>query len=98
MWSRDSRELFYRNGNKMMAVAIGDGPEFSPGRPTLLFEGPYDLKEGSGASNYDVAEDGRFVMIRTPESPSEETSAPAQQIHVVLNWFEELKQRVPASD
>ena len=95
MWSRDGRELFYRNGEKMMAVAISTGSELSPGRPTLLFEGPYDLKQGSGATNYDVAEDGRFVMIRTPDSPAQETSSPEQQIHVVLNWFEDLKRRVP---
>jgi len=95
MWSRDSRELFYRNGEKMMVVAIGEGPELSPGRPTLLFEKPYDLKEGSGASNYDVAPDGTgFVMIRAPES-SAEVPGITQQINVVLNWHEELKRRVP---
>jgi hypothetical protein len=72
MWSRNGRELFYRNGERMMAVVIGPGSELSPGRPTVLFEEPYDLKIGSGASNYDVAPDGQaFVMIRTPERPGE---------------------------
>ena len=51
LWSRDGRELFYRNGEKMMAVAISAGTELSPGKPTLLFEGPYDLKDGPGATN-----------------------------------------------
>jgi len=92
VWSRDGRELFYRNGAKMMAVAISAGPEFSAGKPTLLFEGPYDLKEGPGASNYDVAEDGRFVMIHT-----EAGSAGPAQINLVLNWFEELKRLVPTN-
>jgi Tol biopolymer transport system component len=54
MWSRDGRELFYRNGEQMIAVAISGGSELSPGRPTVLFEGPYDLKDGPGATNYDV--------------------------------------------
>ena len=41
--------------------------------------------------NYDVTADGqRFVMVK----PSEQELA-ATQINVVLNWFEELKRRVP---
>ena len=96
MWSRDGRELFYRNGEKMMAVDVSAGPQ-SAGKPNLLFEGPYDLKEGSGASNYDVAPDGQgFVMIRTPERA--QSSGQAQQIILVQNWFEELKRLVPTDN
>ena len=93
MWSRDGRELFYRNGDKMMAVAISTEPELAPGRPTLLFEGRYQsgVSAGNPATNYDVAPDGRFVMIRADES-----SGPTQ-INVVLNWFEELKRLVPTN-
>jgi len=94
MWSRNGLELFYRNGEKMMAVDVSAGPG-SAGKPTLLFEGPYDLKIGSGVTNYDVTPDGQgFVMIRAPERPAE-SSGPPQQINVVLNWFEELKRLVP---
>ena len=91
MWSRDGRELFYRIGDKMIAVAIATEPELAPGKPTLLFEGRYrsGLSTGNPATGYDVAPDGRFVMIRAEESPG-----PAQ-INVVLNWFEELKRLVP---
>ena len=40
---------------------------------------------------YDVAADGqRFLMIK-----SSVPDPGAQQMNVVLNWFEELKQRVP---
>jgi serine/threonine-protein kinase len=94
LWSRDGRELFYRSGEKMMAVPISSGQELTPGKPTLLFEGRYQtgLVGGDTGSNYDVAADGRFVMIR-----AEEGSGPTQ-INVVLNWFEELKRLVPASD
>ncbi|MGH9461028.1 MAG: TolB family protein [Vicinamibacteria bacterium] len=91
LWSRDGRELFYRNGDKMMAVAISTEPELAPGRPTLLFEGRYrsGVAGGNPVTNYDVARDGRFVMVR-----AEEGSGPTQ-INVVLNWFEELKRLVP---
>ena len=94
MWSRDGRELFYRNGEKMMVVDVSAGAD-SPGTPTLLFEGDYDLKIGSGASNYDVTPDGQgFVMIRTPDS---QESAGITQITLVQNWFQELERLVPTN-
>jgi len=53
------------------------------------------LVNGSGtATNYDVTPDGRFLGVVDATLPQPgNTSAP--QIQVVLNWFEELKQRVP---
>jgi serine/threonine-protein kinase len=94
LWSRDGRELYYRNGDKMMAVGISTGVEFTPEKPALLFEGRYSLGVGLQApvTNYDVSPDGRrFVMIRR-----EENSGP-RQFHVVLNLFEELKRLVPVN-
>ena len=83
-------ELFYRNGNQMMVVEITTDPTFSAGTPQVLFEGDFQRGNLSNA-NYDVSPDGqRFVMIQEGASDS----APPQ-INVVLNWFEELKQRVP---
>jgi serine/threonine-protein kinase len=93
MWSHDGKELFYRNGEKMMAVAISTDPELTPGKPIVLFEGRYRtgiLGAGTG-SNYDVARDGQFVMIQQVEG------AASNQINVVLNWFEELERLVPTN-
>ncbi len=57
----------------------------------MLFEGPYDPTVFT-APNYDVSPDGqRFLMLKRFEQG---VAAPAQ-INVVLNWFEELKSRVP---
>jgi hypothetical protein len=95
LWSRDGRELFYRKGDRMMAVAISTEAELAPGKPTLLFEGAYEMGTAFGpvpGTNYDVAPDGRFVMIRRGES-----AGPAQ-INVVQNWFEELKRLVPTEN
>ena len=79
----------------MMAVDVSAGAE-SAGKPTLLFEGPYDLKVGPGATNYDVTPGGQgFVMIRTPESSAE--SSGTTQINLIQNWFEELKRLVPTN-
>jgi serine/threonine-protein kinase len=91
LWNRNGRELFYRSGNKMMAVEITTQPSFSAGTPKVLFQGQYQLLSLS-TPNYDVSPDGqRFLMLK----PDQETQS-ATQINVVLNWFEELKRRVPA--
>jgi len=91
VWNPSGRELFYRNGNKMMAVAITTQPNFTLGNPQLLFERPYVLATVP-ISNYDVSPDGRrFLMLK----PTAQEQAAPTQINVVLNWFEELKQKVP---
>ena len=90
-WARDGRELFYRNGNQMMAVDITTEPTFSAGTPRLLFEETYRMGD-LFRTDYDVTPDGqRFVMVQTSEQQQESST----QINVVLNWFEELKRLVP---
>jgi len=66
-----------------MAVATRSEPTFKPEGSRLLFEGPY-------LDDYDVAPDGRFVMIQRGQS-----EAPSTEIVLVHNWFEELRHRVP---
>ena len=90
MWNRNGRELFYRSGDKMMSVEISTQPGFAAGTPRMLFERPYE-KAPIPISNYDVSPDGqRFLMVK----PIDQQQA-VTQINVVLNWFEELKQKVP---
>ncbi len=90
-WNANGRELFYRSGGKMMAVDIATQPAFAAGKPRVLFEGRYELSPAT-SPNYDVSPDGqRFLMLR----PSEQEASAPTQINVVLNWFEELKRRVP---
>ncbi len=85
-WSRDGRELFYRNGNRLMAVTVQTHAGFQAGTPRLLFEGPYDLGPAR-TTNYDVTPDGqRFLMIKLDEQ-----AAGPSQLNVVLDWFEELR-------
>jgi hypothetical protein len=80
-WARDGRELYYRSGNRMMAVKVESGGALAPGAPTALFEGRFEMKGYGGSSaNYDVARDGRFIMVRRKNPIT------ATVIHVVLNW------------
>jgi serine/threonine-protein kinase len=90
VWNPNGRELFYRTENKMMVVDISTQSSFSAGKPRVLFSEPY-LPTPIIPANYDVSLDGqRFLMLK----PIEQEAAPTQ-INVVLNWFEELKQKVP---
>lgn len=91
-WSRDGRQLFYRNGDAVMAAAVETEPAFRPGKSKLLFRGAYVSAKG-----WDVRPDGkRFLMVKRAQSTEEkqEVKAPSK-INIVLNWIEDLKQRVP---
>lgn len=79
-WSRSGAELFYRIGDKVMAVSVETSPTFRAGTPRELFSGNYD------PDGFDISPDGRqFLMAKV-----EEESA-LRQVNVVLGWFEELK-------
>jgi serine/threonine-protein kinase len=92
VWSRNGRELFYRNGDKMMAAAIVTQPAFAPAKPRLLFEGHYETGLYPFLANYDVSPDGqRFLMIKASDQGSTPT-----QFNVVFNWSEELRRLAPA--
>ena len=86
IWSRNG-QLYYRNGQRWMAVTTSTRQGFEASRPRVLFEGNY--LNVSGLS-YDVTADGqRFMLIRGLDAPA------VREIHVVLNWFEDLKRLVP---
>jgi hypothetical protein len=76
----------------MMAAEIAAQPYFSAGKPKVLFAGQFQQSPNpTPNANYDVSPDGqRFLMLK----PGERDPAPTQ-INVVLNWFEELKRKVP---
>jgi hypothetical protein len=98
MWNPDPAkrplELFYRNRDEMMAVEISAGPGFAQGKPHRLFSGAaYEVAAPNYVrANYDVSRDGsRFLML---QSAAEKPSA-VNEIHVVLNWSEELRRIAP---
>ena len=93
VWARNGRELFYRNGPAMMAVDITTQPVFRAGTPRKLFEGP-NYPTNTARADYDISPDGeRFLMLKEEQ----QQQGALTQIHVVLNWFEELRRRVPAA-
>ncbi len=87
-WSRDGRELFYRQSDALMAVSVDTGASFHAGKPRRLFAGLYRGESQEPA--FDVSPDSRrFLMIKSDDA------ATLRQINAVQNWLEELKQRVP---
>jgi serine/threonine-protein kinase len=93
IWAKNGRELFYRNGDKMMAVVVDTrGDNLEPGPPTLLFEGHFAVSNVSGGDAwYDVNSDGsRFLMLKADESSNN-----AASIVIVENWTNELKRLAP---
>jgi serine/threonine-protein kinase len=94
VWRRSGGELFYRQGDAMMAVPVGTGDTFTSGRPRELWKGRYSHgmssscgPPGPTSSNYDVTADGqRFLMIKD----ADQDAAVSRQIVVVLGWADEL--------
>jgi serine/threonine-protein kinase len=87
VWAKNGRELYYLEDRRLMAVAVDarETFDFTPAR--LLMEIAYNVTPQP--PSYDVAPDGRFLMLK----PSADRQR-FQPIVVVLNWFEELKERV----
>ncbi len=85
VWTRDDREMLYREDtgptSRLIVAAVRVTPEFEVLSRTPLF----DVSSYVGAedhANYDVDPSGRsFVMIRSPQ---------ASQIHLVQNWAAQL--------
>jgi eukaryotic-like serine/threonine-protein kinase len=95
LWSRDGREIFYRNGNAVMAVSVKISPTFNFETPRILFQGTYVRSVNSPGSRdfgtWDISPDSRrFLMLREPS-----TGSGGRKINIVVNWLEELKQWVP---
>ncbi len=100
LWSRDRSELFYRRAlsefddfPRLIAIDVETEDGFSWGteRP-IPIEG---FAVFNGYRDYDIMPDGeQFVMI-FPAAQGDSSDSGPDRINIVMNWFEELKQRVP---
>ena len=99
LWSPDGRELFYRRG---IAGTTVEGPRLM--RVGITTEGALRWTDEQvlpmkafqvflGYRDYDITPDGRRFLMIVPASPAGSGETPPQ-IHVVLNWHEELKRRI----
>ncbi len=96
LWSPNGREIFYRKDDAVMAASVETEGSFKSGKPEFLFRGPYVVLGANEGHPWDISADGkRFLMMKGAGSASSTTGGP-RKINIVLNWFEELKQRVPS--
>jgi hypothetical protein len=94
IWARNGRELFYRSSGGIMATTMASEAPPSFSLPRLLFADRFERPQPDGHITYDVAADGRFLMIAAP-ARGRGAGSPENGIHVALNWHEELKRLVP---
>jgi serine/threonine-protein kinase len=92
LWSRGGREIFYRDGNAVIAVSVKTSPTFILEDSRTLFQDTYVASvnfPGGEFSTWDIYGE-KFLMMK-------ESSAGGlpRKVNIVLNWLEELKQRVP---
>ncbi len=87
VWCQECDELFYRKGNQWMASTVSLSPELSWEPPRVVFQ--TDFIDTPGLS-YDVSPDGqRLLVVKRTREPER------AKLHIVVNWFEELKRLVP---
>jgi DNA-binding winged helix-turn-helix (wHTH) protein len=93
VFSRDGSELFFFDGQGLSAVPVTYEPTLRVGAPQRLFETTARFPTVTGGRSWDVDPSGeRFLMINAPSAAAGDAGA---RIDVVVNWFEELKRRVP---
>ena len=94
-FSPDGNELYFVDGAALRAVSLEYEPVFRiVGAPRDVFRGPYSFRVDGRA--WDVHPDGRFLVLRDAEDNDASSTPERQRIHIVVNWIEELRRRVPA--
>ena len=87
VWAPDGKRLFYRDGQRLVAVAFITAPTFAVTSRTPLFEDVFAVAPSPHA-NYDVSADGsQFVMV---------TSIESNQLILAHNWIAEVRARLAA--
>jgi serine/threonine-protein kinase len=100
IFSADGSEIFFFDGGGLSVASVQYTP-FRVGSAQRLFRGPYWYgvagPEGVLGRAWDVDPNhDRFLMITIPDAGTEGGEQARVRISIVLNWFEELRQRAPA--
>ena len=90
LWSPQGNELFYRNRDTWLAVAVTLEPTFKAGLPRKMFSGAFLNVPGYSE---DIAPDGKRFLMLMPEQPE----TPVTQLHLIVNWAEDVRRRVDSA-
>jgi len=80
-WDERGRVLYYLQNGYLVAHEVRLGDDFGKGRATRLF--------ATQPKDFDVLPANRFVLTEPNTAP------PDSPLHLIFNWFEELKAKVP---
>jgi Tol biopolymer transport system component len=94
LWSADGKEILYvPTAGSLASVSVTTQPAFSFSNPVPVPRG-FSSSATGAPRNFDLTRDGKLVgVLDSGVTLSGGLITP--QIQVVLNWFEELKARVP---
>jgi len=94
-WSRNGKELFYRTTteSKIMVVTYtASGDSFHADKPQLWSPGQFTDRAGDRI-NFDLHPDGkRFAVLKAPGT---EQAAAVNKVSFILNFFDEIRSKVP---
>ena len=91
LWAPDGRELFFLRGRNLMSLPVLANGPFSVGAPRRLFEMPPSMLLATDTTtNFDIAPDGRFLVVR--QTSQEDMTG---HLNVALDWFETLNKLAP---
>ena len=99
LWAPDGKGLYFSQlplqREALRLVSVTTQPTFAFGnpvpQPSGALRGGFDVLE----RQFDITPDGtRFIAV-VDATQNQDEAPVAPQFHVVLNWFDELKQRVP---
>jgi serine/threonine-protein kinase len=100
IWTSDGKHLIYAENpgsgiGNLMSVDVQTRPSFVFGKPAPLpIKGFWHNGAPGNPRAFDMTPDGKqFIVMRSPDAAN---SRQSQQINVVINWFRELQERVPA--
>jgi Tol biopolymer transport system component len=95
LWSPDGKELFYIPGPSAFgSVGVTGKPGLSFGSPVRAPRSGFTTASPAFVRPYDILPDGKHFIGVVPAGQTQTGGGPAE-IHVVLNWFEDVKQRAP---
>ena len=88
VWAKSGGELFFRRARQMMLVSVVLREEFSSSRPQRLFDLPFDARDDQ--ATFDASPEGTWFL-----TSGSDCGAPPPELHMVLDWFNELRSRQP---
>ena len=90
VWAPNGRELLYQSGDQVMSVDYTTKDNvFAVGKPQVW------LKTIGGAQGFDIAPDGKRLIVFMSTATVGETPKAEHTVMLVQNFFDELRRRVP---